>query len=113
VRNRKKVFELKTEGRITMSLANNILMEEDFQELKQNLPDVTTNQQVELEPEPQQEKEKNYCCNACGKRFTQLNSLKRHRKYSCKNLETEMLPEESCPGCGKMLHKMTVYKHKK
>ena len=96
-----------------MAIANNVLTEQDFQELEQNLPDFKTNQQVELEPEPQQEKKKNYCCDACGKRYTQLNSLKRHRKYSCKNLETERLPKESCPECGKMLHKTTVYKHKK
>jgi len=56
-----------------MAHANNVPTEEDFQELEQHLPDVTTNQNVE----PQQEKEKNYCCDACGKRFTQLNSLKR------------------------------------
>jgi len=68
-------------------------MEEDFQDIEQYLPDVTTYQQVELEP--QQEKEKNYCCDACGKRFTQLNSLKRRRKYSCKKLETERLPKEN------------------
>jgi len=98
-----------------MALANNVPTEEDFQDLEQNLPNVTTNQQVELdyEPELRQEKEKNYCCDACGKRFTQSNSLKRHRKYSCESLETERLPKESCPGCGKMLHKTTVYKHKK
>ena len=58
-------------------------------------------------------KKKYYCCDACGKRFTQLNRLKGHRKYNCKNLETERLPKESCPECGKMLHKTTVYKHKK
>jgi len=78
-----------------MALADNVPTEEDFQDIEQYLPDVRTNQQVELEPELQQEKVKNYCCDACGNIFTQLNSLKRHRKYSCKNLETERLPKES------------------
>ena len=98
-----------------MALANNVPTEEDFQDLEQNLPDVTTNQQVELdyEPELRQEKEKNYCCDACGKRFTQSNSLKRHRKYSCESLETERLPKERCSGCSKMMHKRSVYTHKK
>jgi len=95
-----------------MALASSVPTEEDFQELKQNLPDVTTNQQVELDYE-QQEKEKNYRCDACGNRFTQLNLLKRHRKYSCNFLETGRLPKENCLGCGKMLHKTTVYKHKR
>lgn len=110
-----------------MSLLINRPTTADIQEIAQHLDvepiDVTTTQTNEkagfdYQPELQlfnitEEKEKNYCCEACGNRFSQLSSLKRYKKYNCKNLETEKTLKERCPGCYKMLNKTTVYKHEK
>ena len=52
-----------------------------------------------------------YTCEACGKTFTQSHSLHEHRKYACKQLETQKRPKEECPKCGKMVSKLTACNH--
>ena len=56
---------------------------------------------------------KDYPCEACGKTFTQCHTLHTHKKYHCKMLETEQIPKEECPNCGKMVSKMTIYSNAK
>lgn len=48
----------------------------------------------------------------CGKIFTQW-PLHEHKKYSCKQLETQKRPKKEYPKCGKIVSRLTVYNHQK
>ena len=55
---------------------------------------------------------RDYLCEARGKTFTQSHTLHTHGRFHCAVLGKEKAPKDaSCPKCGKMMTRSSLYHH--